>query len=171
PVSVTLTSKDGLGTTIDTALVSCAGSGGVFTGTVIAGSGITVVDGGSVVATYSTATPATATIECQVSVADGGYLIFGGCDNQAAGTDDVSGPLSNSGKNEFYTKYMDGGEYSSYTVGFVNQTGRDLTDVYVTLSFSGAGASKMTVYNNPVYVGAVPVDGLTGAVFQVFTDP
>ncbi len=43
PVSVTLTSKNGGGTTIDTETVPCTGSGGVFTGTIATGSGITVV--------------------------------------------------------------------------------------------------------------------------------
>ena len=83
----------------------------------------------------------------------------------------MDGPLFGGGSNEFYNKYMDAGEYSSYTVGFVNETGAPLTDVYVALSFSGAGASKMTVFNSPVHVGPVSVDGLTGAVFQVLTDP
>ncbi len=171
PVSVTLTSKNGGGTTIDTKTVSCTGTGGVFTGTIQTGSGITVVDGGSVVATYAAVTPATAAIACTAALADGGFLISGGCDNASAGTDSISGPLSNGGSNEYYTKYMDGGEYTAYTMGFVNQTGAPLTDVYVSLSFSGAGASKMTVLNNPVHVGAVPTDGLAGPVFQVYTDP
>jgi hypothetical protein len=171
PVSVTLVSKDSGGTTIDTQAVSCAGSGGVFTGTIQTGSGIAVVDGGSLTATYDAVTPATATISCQVAFADGGYILKGGCDNALAGTDDFTGPMYNGGVNEYYTKYMDAGEYSSYTVGFLNQTGKALTDVWVTLSFSGAGASKMTVLNNPVHVGGVPADTLSGAVFQVYTDP
>jgi hypothetical protein len=171
PVSVLVTSKDGSGVTIDTATVPCTGSGGVFAGTVWTGSGIDVVDGGSLTATYTGAAPATAVVECSIAAADAGFIILGGCDNEAAGTDPVGGPLSNGGSNEYYNPYMDGGEYTSYTVGFVNQTGVTLNDVYVSLSFSGPGASKMTVFNNPVRVGSVPPDGLTGAVFQVYTDP
>ncbi len=169
PVSVTLTSKNGGGSTIDTQTVTCTGSGGVFTGTILTGSGITVVNGGSLVATYDSVTPATATVSCQIALADGGYIIQGGCDNGAAGTDAFTGPLYNGGSNEFYTKYMDAGEYSAYTVGFLNQTGKALTDARVHLSFSGAGASAMTAVNNDIVVGAVPADSLTGAVFQVYT--
>ncbi|MBZ5639892.1 MAG: S8 family serine peptidase, partial [Acidobacteriia bacterium] len=171
PVSVTLTSRNSVSTVIDTQVVSCTGSGGVFTGSIATGSGIAVADGGSLTATYAAVTPAVAAVSCQVAVADGGYIIEGGCDNNAAGTDAISGPLFNGGSNEFYTKYMDAGEYNAYTVGFVNQTGAALTDLHVHLSFSGAGASKMTALNNDILVGAVPADGLTGAVFQVFTDP
>ena len=171
PVSVTLTTKDSVGTTIDTRVVSCSGSGGVFNGSITTGSGITVVDGGSLTATYNGVTPATASIVCQLALADGGFLINGGCDNAAAGTNEVNGPLFNGGVNEFYNKYMDSGEYSSYTAGFVNQTGSPLTDVNVTLSFSGPGASKMSVLNNPIHLGAVNPDTLAGAVFQLFTDP
>jgi len=65
---------------------------------------------------------------------------------------------------------MDRGEYSTYTFGFVNRTGKDLTDARVALSFSGAGASYMTVYNSPVYVGSVPNEALAGAAFQVYTN-
>ncbi len=171
PVSVTLTSRNSSSVVIDTEIVSCTGSGGVFTGTIQTGTGIVVVDGGSITATYDTTYTATSTIACQITLADGGFLINGGCDNAAAGTDSVVGPLFNGGSNEFYNKYMDAGEYSSYTVGFLNQTGVTLTDVYVSLSFSGAGAPRMSVFNNPVYVGTVPPDSLTGAVFQVITDP
>jgi len=111
---------------------------------------------------YNTSYTTTASVNCQLTLADGGYFIKGGCDNDLAGTGSISGPPYNGYVNEFYTKYMDAGEYSSYTMGFVNQTGIALTDVYVTLSFSGAGASKMTVYNSPVYVGSVPVGGTGG---------
>ena len=165
PVSVTLASKNSGGTTIDTQTVTCTGAGGVFTGTIQTGSGIAVADGGTLLATYNTTYTATANISCQLAVADGGYLIEGGCDNNPAD------PSDNSWQNEYYNKYMDAGEYNSYTFGFQNLTGRALTDATVTLTFSGAGASKMSVYNSPVHVGAVPVDGLTGAVFQVYTDP
>ncbi len=171
PVSVTLTSRNAASAVIDTQTVSCTGSGGVFTGSITTGSGIAVVDGGTITATYAAVTPAVATISCQLAANDGGTILEGGCDNNAAGTDMVAGPLSNGASNEFYNKYMDGGEYTSYTFGFTNQTGVALTDVYVSLSFSGAGASKMTVLNNPVRVGAVPAGALTGAVFQVYTDP
>ena len=170
PVNVTLTSKNSSSTTIDTQIVPCTGSGGVFTGSIVANSGINVVDGGTVTATYSTATPATSNIVCQVAVADGGFILSGGCDNTTAGTDNVNGPLTNGGVNEFYNRYMDAGENTSYTFGFVNQTGATLHDVNVSLSFSGAAAGHMTVLNNPVRVGTIPVDGLTGAVFQVQTD-
>jgi hypothetical protein len=171
PVSVTVTSRNAASAIIDTELVSLTGSGGVFTGTLVGGTGIAVVDGGTVTATYAAVTPSVASIVCQATLADGGSFITGGCDNDAAGTNPFSGPLSNGGQNEFYAKYMDANENSAYTFGFVNQTGAPLSDVYVNLSFSGAGASKMTVLNNPVHVGAVPTDGLTGAVFQVRTDP
>jgi hypothetical protein len=170
PVSVTVTSRNASNAIIDTQVVSCAGSGGVFDGSIVAGSGLIVADGGTVTATYGAVTPSVSNIVCQAAVADGGYILSGGCDNTAAGTDLVSGPLTNGSQNEFYTRYMDAGENTAYTFGFVNQTGAPLTDVFVSLSFSGAGASKMTVLNNPVHVGAVPVDALTGAVFQVRTD-
>ena len=126
------TSRNSVSTVIDTQVVSCTGSNGVFTGSILTGSGIVVADGGTITATYDTTFTATANIDCQLDAADGGFLIRGGCDNAAAGTDDVIGPLFNGGVNEFYNKYMDGGEYNSYTVGFVNQTGVALTDVYVT---------------------------------------
>jgi hypothetical protein len=171
PVSVTLTSRNAASAVIDTQTVTCSGSGGVFTGSITTGSGITVADGGTLTATYLAVTPAVANISCQLVANDGGFIIQGGCDNNAAGTDIVTGPLSNGASNEFYNKYMDGGEYTAYTFGFTNQTGVPLTDVWVSLSFSGAGASKMTVLNNPVRVGAVPAGALTGAVFQVYTDP
>ncbi|HEX4826061.1 MAG TPA: hypothetical protein VFV19_17315 [Candidatus Polarisedimenticolaceae bacterium] len=170
PVSVTVTSRDSGSNVIDTKLVSCSGSNGEFNGSIIAGSGITVADGGTVTATYAAATPSVANIVCKLAAGDGGYILNGGCDNSAAGTDQVAGPLTNSGQNEFYTRYMDAGENTAYTFGFTNQTGAPLSDVYVNLSFSGPGAGKMTVLNNPVHVGAVPVDALTGAVFQVRTD-
>ncbi len=171
PVSVTLTSRNSASAVIDTQVVSCTGSNGVFTGSIQSGSGIVVADGGTITATYNTTFTATSGIDCQLDASDSGFLIRGGCDNDTAGTDEVVAPLFNGGVNEYYNKYMDGGEYSSYTVGFVNQTGVPLTDVYVTLSFSGPGASKMSVLNNPVHVGPVPVDGLSGAVFQLYTDP
>jgi hypothetical protein len=95
----------------------------------------------------------------------------GGCDNEAAGTDTVTGPLTNGGVNEFYHKYFDANEYSTYTVGFSNQTGAALTDVYVALSFSGAGASKLSALNGPDPRGSGRRGATAGAVFQVFTDP
>ena len=171
PIAVTLVSKDSGGGTVDTQTVSCTGSGGVFTGTIHTGSGIAVVDGGSLVASYGVFTPATSAVICQLAVADGGFMIKGGCDNAAAGTSDFSGPLFNGGSNEFYTKYMDAGEYSSYTAEFVNNTGRALTDVDVALSFSGAGAAHMTVLNPTVHVGSIAIGGTAGAVFQLYTDP
>jgi hypothetical protein len=171
PVQATLTSRDASSTIIDTQIVNCTGSNGVFSGTITANAGINVADGGTVTATYAAVTPAVSNVVCKLTAADGGFLINGGCDNNSAGTNSVTGPLFNGGSNEFYAKYMDAGEASSYTFGFVNQTGAPLADVYVSLSFSGAGASKMTVLNNPVHVGYVPTDGLAGAVFQVQTDP
>jgi hypothetical protein len=171
PVAVTLVSKDSGGTTIDIRTLSATGTGGVFTATALAGADITVADGGSVVATYDAVTPASAAVSCQLVLTDSGFAIAGGCDNAAAGTDIVTGPFYNGSSNEYYNKYMDGGEYSSYTVKFVNRTGVALSDVYVTLSFSGPGASYMSAFNNPVHVGSVPVDGLAGAVFQIYTDP
>jgi hypothetical protein len=177
PVSVTVTSKDSGSTVIDTEIVSCTGSNGVFNGTVIAGGALTVVHGGSITATYTTVHK-DADIACQASLNDEGFLIGGGCDNIAAGTDDATGPLTNGGVNEFYNKYFDANEYSTYTVGFSNQTGAPLTDVYVSVAFSGPGASKMSALNGPIHVGAVPVDqdpldsdDIAGAVFQLFTDP
>jgi hypothetical protein len=172
PVSVTLVSRNSLQTTIDTRTVSCTGANGVFTANVQTGSGVVVADGGSLTATYVGAiTPATAAVSCQVAVIDPGFLISGGCDNGAAGTDSVSGPLFAAGLNEFYTKYMDAGEYTSYTFKFKNMTGAALTDALINLSFSGAAAAKMTVFNNPIRIGFVPVDGVVGGVFQLFTDP
>ena len=171
PVSVTLTSRNSVSSVIDTKNVSCTGAAGVFNGTILAGSGIVVANGGTVTATYSTAAPAVATIACQATLTDQGFIIGGGCDNAAAGTDTVTGPLFNGGVNEFYNKRMDAGEYSTYTFGFSNQTGSALTDVYVALSFSGAGASKMTALNGPIHVGPVAAGATAGAVFQVFTDP
>jgi hypothetical protein len=105
------------------------------------------------------------------AVSDAGFAIDGGCDNAAAGDDRVTGPLSNGGVNEFYTKYMDAGEYSSYTFGFINQSGVPLTDVYVALSFSGPAAAKMSALNGPIHVGYVGVGALAGGVFQLYTDP
>jgi len=172
PVSVTLVSKNSLSATIDTKIVSCAGSGGVFVGTIQTGSGIVVADGGSLTATYpGAAVPATATVSCQVGATDSGFLIGGGCDNAAAGTDSINAPLFNGGSNEYYTKYMDAGEYTSYTFRFKNTTGVALTDATVNLSFSGTAAAKMSVFNNPVHIGNVAIDGVVGGVFQVFTDP
>jgi hypothetical protein len=172
PVSVTLVSKNSSSSTIDTQIVSCTGSNGVFTGTIQTGSGIVVADGGSLTATYVGAVnPAVSNVSCQVGATDSGFAISGGCDNGAAGTDAISAPLFNAGANEFYTKYMDGGEYSSYTFRFRNTTGVALTDASVALSFSGAAASKMSVFNSPTHLGPVPVDGVVGVVFQVFTDP
>ena len=172
PVSVTLVSKDSASATIDTQIVSCTGSGGVFVGTIQTGSGIVVADGGSLTATYAGAgTPATATVSCQVGATSSGFQIAGGCDDAAAGTDTISGPISNGGSNEYYNKYMDGGEYSSYTFQFKNTTGVALNDAVLNLSFSGAAASKMSVFNNPIHVGKVAKDAVAGAVFQVYTDP
>jgi hypothetical protein len=172
PVSVTLVSKNSSSTTIDTKIVSCAGANGIFTGTIQIGSGIVVADGGTLTATYVGAVaPASALVSCQVNAVDAGFLISGGCDNSAAGTDTIDGPLFNGGNNEYYTKYMDAGEYSSYSFKFKNMMGVPLTDVSISLSFSGAGASKLSVFNNSVYIGFVPVNGEAGGVFQVFTDP
>jgi len=127
-VSVTLVSKDAASVTIDTQIVSCSGSGGVFTGTIQTGSGITVVDGGSLTATYPGAiAQANATVSCQLTATDQGSALAGGCDNGAAGTDSISGPLTGAGSNEFYTKYMDAGEYTSYTFRFKNTSGLALT--------------------------------------------
>ena len=172
PVSVTLVSKNNVAATIDTQIVSCTGANGVFTGTIQTGSGIIVADGGSLQATYPGAVaPANATVTCQPSATDAGFQIAGGCDNAAAGTDSASSPLFNGGSNEYYNKYMDAGEYSSYTFKFTNTTNVTLNDVFVNLSFSGAGASKMTVYNNPIHIGKVLAGGVAGAVFQLSTDP
>ncbi|HEX4824763.1 MAG TPA: hypothetical protein VFV19_10635 [Candidatus Polarisedimenticolaceae bacterium] len=170
PVSVTLTSKNSSSSVIDTQLVSCTGSNGVFIGTILAGSGIIVSNGGSVTATYGAVAPATATVSCQLALSDGGATIAGGCDDNLAGTDQISGPLTNGGVNEFYTHYMDAGENSSYSFGFNNLTGGALHDVTVNVSFSGAGASKMSVFNNPIHIGNVPTGALAGAVFQLSTD-
>jgi hypothetical protein len=171
PVSVTIQSKDAGATVIDTQVVSCTGSGGVFTGTILLGTGIAVTDGGSITASYGACTPATAGVGCGLILTDAGFALQGGCDNNAAPANIVSGPLYNGGSNEYYTKYMDGGEYTAYTFKFTNDTGKPLTDVWVALSFSGAGASDMTALNNPVHVGSVPVGGTAGAVFQLYTDP
>jgi hypothetical protein len=172
PVSVTLVSKNAASTTIDTRNVSCSGSGGVFVGTVQTGSGITVVDGGSITATYAGAIASvSATISCHIQATDFGFLIGGGCDNSAAGTDPVTGPIALGGVNEFYNKYMDAGEYSSYTFAFTNMTGVPLTDATVALSFTGPGASKMSALNGPIHVGSVSAGGVGGAVFQLYTDP
>ena len=171
PVQVTLVSKDNLSNVIDTQIVNCTGASGFFQGSIVANSGIIVSNGGTVTANYTGATPATSNISCQANLQDGGSIISGGCDNSAAGTDPVNGPLSNGGTNEFYTKYMDAGETSSYSFGFTNQTGAQLNDVYVTISFSGTGASKMSAFNTTVHVGRVPAGALAGAVFQVATDP
>jgi hypothetical protein len=172
PVSVTLVSKNAALATIDTQIVSCTGAGGVFTGSIQTGSGIIVADGGSLTATYPGAiAQATATVSCQINATDQGSALNGGCDNAAAGTDNISSPLFNAGANEFYTKYMDAGEYTSYTFRFKNVTGVALADATVNLSFSGAAASKMSVLNNPVHIGPVAADGTVGGVFQLFTDP
>jgi hypothetical protein len=172
PASVTLVSKDSSSTTIDTKIVSCTGSNGVFVGTIQTGSGIVVADGGSLTATYLGAiAPAISAVSCNVGARDAGFALNGGCDNTPADTDFVTGPLASGGLNEFYTPYMDGGEYTSYEFRFQNMTGFALTDATVALSFSGAGAAKMSVFNNPIHIGAVPVDGVVGGVFQLFTDP
>ena len=171
PVSVTVVSKNSLSATIDTKVVSCAGAAGVFTGSILTGSGITVADGGSITVTYAAASPVTSNIVCQAAVTDAGFVIGGGCDNGAAGTNSVTGPLTNGSVNEFYTKYMDAGEYSAYRMTFVNNTGAALSDVYVALSFSGAGASKMSALNGPIHIGPVGVGATAGGVFQLFTDP
>ena len=121
--------------------------------------------------TYGAAPPVLASITCQADVDDAAFVVGGGCDNAAAGTNQVSGPLSNGGVNEFYTKYMDAGEYTSYKMTFVNNTGAALTDATVALTFSGGGASKMTALNGPINIGVVPAGGTGGAVFQLFTDP
>jgi hypothetical protein len=171
PVSVTVTSKNAVSTVIDTEIVSCTGSGGVFNGTILAGGALTVVDGGSITATYATAPAANATIACLATLNDEGFIIGGGCDNTAAGTDFALGPLTNGGVNEFYHQYFDANEYSTYTVGFSNQTGAALSDVYVAVAFSGGGASKMSALNGPIHVGSVAAGATAGAVFQLFTDP
>jgi len=179
-VSVTLTSKNSGGTTIDTETFALSGGPPLFTGSITTSgtnsSGVLyVVHGGTVTATYNDTNPtgtytANATINCQVAADDGGFIIDGGCDNYVSQFDDsYNGPSYNSWVNEYYHSYMDRGEYSTYTFGFVNRTGRDLTDVRVALSFSGTGASYMTVYNSPVDVGSVPNDTLAGAAFQVYT--
>jgi hypothetical protein len=173
PVSVTVTSRNSGSTVIDTQIVSCTGANGLFNGTILAGSGLVVADGGSITATYPNATPPTAMANfgCQATLKEEGFLIDGGCDNAAAGTNRASGPLFNGGVNEFYDKYMDAGEYSAYTFGFSNQVGAALSDVTVALSFSGPGASKMTALSGPVHIGSVGAGNIAGAVFQVFTDP
>jgi hypothetical protein len=172
PVSVTLVSKDSSSVTIDTQIVSCSGAGGVFNGSIQTGSGIIVADGGTLTATYPGAiAPATANVSCQIVATDQGSALNGGCDNNTAGTDQISGPLTNAGANEFYTKYMDAGEYTSYTFRFKNTTGVALADATVNVSFSGAGAAKMSVLNNPVHIGPVPAEATVGGVFQLFTDP
>ncbi len=170
PVSVTLVSKNSSSTTIDTQIVSCSGSNGVFVGTIQLGSGLIVADGGSITASYTGALPATSTIACQISGLDEGLILKGGCDDSAAGTDPANGPLFNGGVNEFYTQYMDAGEYSSYTFKFQNSLATPIHDATVNLSFSGGAASKMSVLNNPVHIGFVPAGATVGAVFQLFTD-
>ncbi|MBZ5637376.1 MAG: HYR domain-containing protein [Acidobacteriia bacterium] len=171
PASVTITSLDSAGTPVDTRVVSANGANGVFSGTIQLGSGITVTNGGSIRATYGACTPAIASVTDTLAVSDAGFIMSGGCDNTSAGADPVTGPLFNGGVNEFYTQYMDGGEYTAYTFGFSNDTGTPLTDVWVSVSFSGPGGPYMTALNNPVHVGSVPAGGVAGAVFQLFTDP
>jgi len=171
PITVTVVSKDSGATVIDTQFVSCSGSGGVFTGSIVLGSGIAVTDGGSIEVSYDVCSPAVASVACGLAVTNAGYIIQGGCDNDAAGTNNTLGPLFGGGSNEFYNSYMDGNEYTAYTMGFVNGTGKALTDVWVALSFSGAGAPYMTTMNNVVHVGAVAAGATAGAVFQLYTLP
>lgn len=95
-----------------------------------------------------------ASVDCQPSVLDGGYLIDGGCDEGTAP--------------EKYVPYMDAGELVTYTLGVYNNSLTDLNDVYVQLSLSGPGAGNVTILSaNPVYIGRIPAQTVTGAAFNL----
>lgn len=161
--------------------LSFSGSGGVYSARLPIAQGAASVNDGTLevqsgqtlTVTYNDGSAnrtAAAAVRCEPSLSDGGHFIEGGCDPRV-NFDIFYGPSENNWTNEFWTSYMDAGEFNTYTFLFRNLTGAPLTDVRVALSFSGAGAAKMTAYNSPVLVGAVPAGGLCGAAFGVYTDP
>jgi len=177
PVNVTLTTSNG-----DSLTVQCTGSGGIFTSnpiTVVGGTPNTsdqilqVANGGTITATYNDTNPVQTltdqgTVDCQANIQDGGYLMSGGCDEVTSWS---QLPLDHAANfpSELYTPYMDNGEYISYTFGIYNAEAIDLTDARVQLSLSGPGASYVTILSsNPVYVGRIAAQTVTGAVFQFY---
>ena len=87
--------------------------------------------------------------------ATAGSSIGGGCDNAAAGTDIRSPVRSSTAASTSSTRSTWTPASTPATDSFVNNTGAALTDVNVALSFSGAGASKMSVFNSPIHIGPV----------------
>lgn len=177
PVNVTLTTSNG-----DSLTVQCTGSGGIFTSNTITVQGgavntsdqiLQVAHGATITATYNDTNPVQTltdqgSVDCQANLQDGGYLMDGGCD-EAFYWSDV--PLDHPANfaTEFYTPYMDNGEYISYTFGIYNAEAFDLTDARVQLSLSGAGASYVTILStNPVYIGRIAGQTVTGATFQMY---
>jgi hypothetical protein len=97
-------------------------------------------------------------VTCRTRLEEAGYLTQGGCEG-GQGT-------------ELYRDYMDGGELVSYTFGIFNPaTAPALTDIEAELVVSGPAASKVTVFDPVVYIGALAPGQLTAPVFTLAIDP
>jgi len=107
---------------------------------------------------------ARASLLCQTSFADDGYILEGGCDlmspTQPEAPDNPRIP----------DQFMDADELVEYTAYFVNTGTRDVTGLYATLGQvddRDGDPLELHVLNNPVYVGTVPSGKRGSATFLV----
>jgi hypothetical protein len=127
---------------------------------------LNVVNGASIQSDYADPHPShdpqsrQANASCETRFDDGGFLIFGGCED-GAGT-------------EQYRDYLDAGENIQYVFGLYNPpSGPSLTDVQATLSITGpaATAGLITIHDSTVRIGSMVPDSLSGATFTISVDP
>jgi len=127
---------------------------------------LNVVNGAAIQSDYTDPHPThddqsrQATASCETRFDDGGFLLFGGCED-GTGT-------------EAYRDYIDAGENVQYTFGLFNPpSGPSLTDVQATLSITGAAATAglITIHNPTVHIGSMAPESLSGATFTISVDP
>lgn len=86
---------------------------------------------------------ATSAVNCAISIADGGGFLDGGCDTD---------------------QYIDAGETVARTIGIVNNSYTDLTDLRITVTTSN---TNLTILNPTFNVGALPAQEATGVVVSI----
>ncbi len=170
--NTTITSSSG-----DSLKINFTGSNNLFTGVVQIVGGtpntsnntLEVSHNDTITVTYADGDSnpqASAGVNCKANVETYGWALIGGCDEAA---DPPPFEHTADYQTEYYTPYLDNGEYVEYVFAFINYTGADLTDVYVQLNITGAGASNITILStNPVYVGRVNQTDLGTANFALY---
>ncbi|MEJ5166076.1 MAG: hypothetical protein WHV67_03495 [Thermoanaerobaculia bacterium] len=170
--NVLITSSNG-----DSLQTTFTGSNNVYTASIQTRTGtvnplndyLEVTNGATITVTYNdgdTNPQTSATVDCQANVEFYGWALIGGCDEAA-----TPPPFEHAAdyQTEYYTPYLDNGEYIEYVFAFTNYTGADLTDAYVQLNITGTGASYIQILStNPVYVGRVNQADIGTANFALY---